>query len=621
MAVTRIAEFDLWRNGYGGSLVNVYLSGTTTLASIYTDEALSIAAPNPQTLDSLVIDNEIYGKFTVPLYIGAAYYLDVVTKNQTGIIRPPLTTLTGQVADEATVIPTGGAVANPLDDLLGREFYATDTAAFTTSASTNNATLTTALGRAASAGGGKILLPDNTALVFTQLTLANGVQLEGRGRSGTPTILQSQVADKIVTLNTGSGLQNLALDGINNVASGIALYAKATNETNLRNVLIKRFDTGIKLVGGRYANWHEVYVDSCAIGATLQGNLDTAGGDQYSDNSWYGGKISNCTTVGIRLTYEDRIVSNVKLANLIFDGNTGTALDVNGARFVTLENVKFLNNTINIAIADDTLNTVSDNTIKSFSMVGGSIAGGVVNIDGSCQNVVFKRVDFSNVQFNFTNIGNNITFVDCVENSGVVFTGQGTRVTRVHETFGDFPASAVTTTDATVTKIWEISLEPGQKAFLEAKVIGVMRNGVDYGMYHYGRAVHRPGATLAYDGQTGNFTKGLIVVGHTSGATARIIADADAGVTGTLTLKSILGTFVDNELLTDTSTGSATANGTLTLVDCALLGSLAAIEADVETVGAWGAAYAVAAGNIELQVTGAAVTVIDWVANVSSSVN
>lgn len=66
---------------------------------------------------------------------------------------------------------------------------------------------------------------------------------------------------------------------------------------------------------------------------------------------------------------------------------------------------------------------------------------------------------------------------------------------------------------------------------------------------------------LAYDAQTGNFTVGLTLTGGTSGATATITADQDSGTTGTLTLSSIVGVFQDNEIITDSSTGSATANG------------------------------------------------------------
>lgn len=68
--------------------------------------------------------------------------------------------------------------------------------------------------------------------------------------------------------------------------------------------------------------------------------------------------------------------------------------------------------------------------------------------------------------------------------------------------------------------------------------------------------------TLAYDAQTGNFTTGLFLTGGTSGARAVILTDTDSGTTGTLTLRMVSGTFADNETITDTSTGSATVNGT-----------------------------------------------------------
>lgn len=68
-------------------------------------------------------------------------------------------------------------------------------------------------------------------------------------------------------------------------------------------------------------------------------------------------------------------------------------------------------------------------------------------------------------------------------------------------------------------------------------------------------------ATLLYDGQTSNFTAELTLTGGTSGATAYIVSDTDGGTTGSLKLRKISGTFQDNETITDSSTGSATANG------------------------------------------------------------
>jgi len=67
---------------------------------------------------------------------------------------------------------------------------------------------------------------------------------------------------------------------------------------------------------------------------------------------------------------------------------------------------------------------------------------------------------------------------------------------------------------------------------------------------------------IAYDAQTGAFTVGLTVTGGTSAATGVIESIYDDGTTGVLTLTGVSGTFEDNEALTDTSTGSATSDGT-----------------------------------------------------------
>ena len=67
---------------------------------------------------------------------------------------------------------------------------------------------------------------------------------------------------------------------------------------------------------------------------------------------------------------------------------------------------------------------------------------------------------------------------------------------------------------------------------------------------------------LDYDGQTTDFTIGATLTGGTSGATGTISADQDDGASGTLILSSITGTFSDNETITGSSGGSATADGT-----------------------------------------------------------
>lgn len=77
------------------------------------------------------------------------------------------------------------------------------------------------------------------------------------------------------------------------------------------------------------------------------------------------------------------------------------------------------------------------------------------------------------------------------------------------------------------------------------------------------------GFTLAYDGQTANFTVGRTVVGEKSRAKGVIADDTDGGATGTLELKRVVGNFIDDEVISEegqTTPGVAVANGALTRV-------------------------------------------------------
>ena len=83
--------------------------------------------------------------------------------------------------------------------------------------------------------------------------------------------------------------------------------------------------------------------------------------------------------------------------------------------------------------------------------------------------------------------------------------------------------------------------------------------------------------TLAYDGQTANFTAGKTITGQTSGVFAEIISDTDGGATGTLIIGKPKGTkpnitaFIDNETIKDNNTtaGTAVVNGVIALDDTA----------------------------------------------------
>jgi hypothetical protein len=64
---------------------------------------------------------------------------------------------------------------------------------------------------------------------------------------------------------------------------------------------------------------------------------------------------------------------------------------------------------------------------------------------------------------------------------------------------------------------------------------------------------------LPYDALTASFTVGELVTGGTSGATAALVSFTEDGPAGELRLADVRGTFLDNELLTGSVTGSADA--------------------------------------------------------------
>jgi hypothetical protein len=78
-----------------------------------------------------------------------------------------------------------------------------------------------------------------------------------------------------------------------------------------------------------------------------------------------------------------------------------------------------------------------------------------------------------------------------------------------------------------------------------------------------------PTHVLAYDAQSGAFTEGETLTNGT--ATAYICRVYDDGSTGLLWLRDVVGTFADNDSLTDGDTGAATANGGATISGCGAL--------------------------------------------------
>lgn len=613
MTVQRaLPQFETHAPNYAGAAVTVYLAGTNALASLFYDEALTVAATNPQTLLSLNVNGALYGKLAQPVYVGAAIEWEV-DGDRSGVMRPAIDDMHGVDASDAHVVPPGSTKQVHLDELIGRFVHAENFGNLSGSTANNTAILNAAIGAVAGAGGGDVLLPPGR-ISFTSLTLPQNVRLVGQGRG--VTTLESQTGAIVVTFGGDrAGLRRLTLDGISLVPGSVGIVANNRAEPVLDDCEVKRFETGIRMRGGTRAPFRDLYITNCVDGAKFHGDaasLDGGVGGEFTGNAWMGGRVGECTNIGVDLSFEDTFARNNQISGVLFEANSGTAMRINGARLTILDGCRWASNTTNLEVRDDdNLARVSDNTIQGLLVFGGSMTGGACTLRDTLNSVAFDNVRLDTVAFTLTTPKQNIVLVDCIENDQTTIAGSGQYLLRSQRTAGG--ASTGLTSNATATKAWATGeLRPGQVVHIEAKILGKQRNGTNTAEYHISASAKRPGASLAYDAQTGNYTVGTVLTGATSGATGRIVADADGGTTGTLTLTDTVGEFIDNEIISDGSGGSATANGSLSYSNAALLGAVTAMRTAREDVVGWDATLVANGPEIEVQVTGAAATVIEW---------
>lgn len=616
MAVTRIPDYDHWVEGAQGATVNVYKAGTTTLALIYSDEALTVALANPQTLLDSEVNGIRSGKWAQNVYVNEAVEIETVNRDQSAIIRPPLTTLVGEVADDATVKPTGGDTDTALKTALANVSIHVEN--FFGPLSLNNSASNTtkignAVGIAGAAGGGFVVVPAGT-WPFTTLNLPKGVILIGQGVDATE--LQSQTAGDVITLSGDRcGLSRMTLNGVDRQAGSNGIFSKANDELRFQEVLIKSFDTGMHFKGARSCEWGNLSLNACNTGAKLHGDVDAGGGadgDIFAYNRWQGGVVSENLTTGVELSYEDRSCFHNALKGLSFTDNVDVAVKINGARYTGLAECEWGGNTTDLDVNDDDDSTVTDNTVIGLHVRNSRIDTGIILMQGTCQDVLFELTQLTGaITITLTSVTNNVLCRDCTEESVTLGGNDAVRWTRIRSILSG--ASAGLTTDATATKAWSLEMAPGQVVLATAKVIANGRNNIERAIYHIEVGAVRPGSTLSYDAQAVNYTVGGTLTGATSGATALITADADAGATGDLTLREIVGEFENNEIITDDSGGSATANGTL-VGQSVILDTVGVVShrTAYETDANYACTFVANGTELEVQVTGVAADVSEW---------
>lgn len=603
----RIADFDVWRSGAGGDIVRVKDAGTDLDADIWYDSAATLAAPNPITL---VSDAEGNGKFARPVYVFAPYYLVINDINSTGITVPPLTAMAGEDASDVTVKQGAENPAVPLKHIVGRVVYATDYGVIGNDAAVNTATITACIGEAASRGG-LAVLPAGT-IIFNTLSLPADVILKGQGEG--VTILQSQVGDRVATITgNNAGLESLTLDGVSVIPNSTGIYAKAKSDLRFKDIMVKRFASGIHFHGATKPKFGNVSLDGCTTGAKLHGDTDQPGdgnGSAITQLEWRGGKVQFCVTTGIDLTYVDAVAEHCIFDGISFIENAGDVVHLKGARFQQFLNCSWNGSTgNNVKIEDDDDDSKTNNRIRTIRFGNGKMSEGTLSFDGECRDVVFDSIDFRGVTFDMSLPERVVTLKDCVEDADVVITGDSVKIARLTSRQG---GSAGITSDAVATEAWAMPLDHGQVAYVEGVVLAKQQNGTNIASYHISASFLRAAAQLGFDGQTADFTLGEIITGETSGATGRLVAQTDSGGSGTLNLIDIRGEFVNNETLSDAQGGEALANGTLVSQNVTIKGSQASIHADVEDVAGWAVALAANGGEVRLMVTGAASQTVEW---------
>lgn len=612
--------FDIWRPKYGGNSVTVKKASDDTNATLYDgpDTGTAGTLSNPQTLDSATVSDVLFGKWQQPVYVTEDVYLSIDGADETGIIKVPLTTLVGADASQATVTLSGQSTAVAIRSAWANVVWAGFFGTLSGTATQTTATINAAIGQASSNGGGLVLLPAGEFTVDDTLSLPAGVRIRGQGR-GVTTIKAQMGQDLIAISNARSGLEELTLDGVNKTASSVGVEIDDASDVAFDQVEIKNFVIGLDAKAVQESVWRNLFISACTTGVDL--NTESGASDLIRDIKWIGGQVELCTTVGVNIEHTDEWVHSIRFIAVNFDDNTGTALRIRGAQYVSMDGCHFNGNTTLFDFDDVAAPSGDkDDIIVGFRCTNFFIDQGAATFVGTCSQMVFENGEVTAGTWTFTSVDSNILFVDVTEGTSFALAGTTTRLLR--RITGQDGYTTGQTTGSSATKAWAITLLPGQVAMCTAQVTAVRQDGDAYATFRVEAGARRPPSTLDYDTQTANFTAGATLTGGTSGATATIVQDDDAGTTGTLHLINIVGEFENNETITDGSGGSALANGTLTAQDVVagkgIRSDIGLIFGNDRTISA---DFAASSEEIEFQVTGASSETWDWTVKIDAIVS
>jgi hypothetical protein len=611
----RVQEFNVWTPGYGGAQIEVLIGGTTSLAAVFSDPALTVAYNNPITLLTLVDNGISYGRLPSPIYVGVPYQIRVVGGENTGIQRLPLYSLAGVDASYATVRSIRGTVDRPLRAWADDEVYVGAFGTLGNGASANTVILNAAIGAAAAQGGGVVHVPAGN-FPFTTLTLPAGVILKGEGRG--ITTLRSTETQAVVTIGGNrAGMQDLTLDGVDLNVGSIGVLSVGKNELLLTRVEIKRFEQGARLYGGNRHQFQDVDFFNNTRGLNLRGDTFSAsGGTSLLGCVWQGGTASAHTEYAVRAEYVDAMVVGVSIENVWFTENTGIAVDVEGARHVSLSGGRFVNNVVNIKIHDDTdTSAVAFNTVRQFYADNVIFSAGEIRFDGECEDVQFRGCDFQDIDFILSLPERPVLLLDCTEDAQTTSTGATGLLIRQNSQSKQQVVGV--TTDGVATTAWQMELQPGEVVRFRVRALGNQRNGLDWASYEKIVSARRDHATLSFDFASATLTAGTIMVGQISGAVARITTVTQSGASGSVTVRQVSGTFTVGEVFNTSDGKSATVtvglNNPVVVANVAWQGD---IGAQVETDASWELTVDALGSLVRARVKGAANKTVEWLVEV-----
>lgn len=249
-----------------GGLVYVYISGTTTLATLYADNGITLQA-NPVTTNT---DGE-YAFYAA----NGTYTLQITATNYATETKPGVVLFDpsdAQTANQINFLQAGtGAVTRTAQSKLRDVVSVLDFGAVGNGVANDTAAINAALASVNS--GGAVYFPAGVYRVTALLAIPGGVIVYGDGM--TATRVRQEGAAYCFALGNGAVMRDMRLDGSASATGGININNCGLGQ--VENVRIEGFNaasaTGIRLNESYRVKLSYLYIYDCYNGLSFTGNV------------------------------------------------------------------------------------------------------------------------------------------------------------------------------------------------------------------------------------------------------------------------------------------------------------------------------------------------------------